>query len=174
MKETLETLELERAKLYQQLQALGDFRPGMISVNFRKCGKNNCACHFGRSELHRHGRIVRAVLQPVTQFHPRNAVDHGARVRQHVPYDPRRRWHLYTLAKHSSIPVEKIGLGQKKETSIPTTNLSHTHRNLDSQDDFAASLGKKIRQRLTACRPEDNFLPKNLPSLCYLLYFLLQ
>jgi hypothetical protein len=30
MKETLETLELERAKLYQQLQALGDFRPGMI------------------------------------------------------------------------------------------------------------------------------------------------
>ena len=98
MKETLETLELERAKLYQQLQALGDFRPGMISVNFRKCGKNNCACHFGRSELHRHGRIVRAVLQPVTQFHPRHVVDHGARVRQHVPYDPRRRWHLYTLA----------------------------------------------------------------------------
>jgi hypothetical protein len=95
MKETLETLELERAKLYQQLQALGDFRPGMISVNFRKCGKNNCACHFGRSELHRHGRIVRAVLQPVTQFHPRHAVDHGARVRQHVPYDPRRRWFLY-------------------------------------------------------------------------------
>lgn len=44
MKETLETLELERTKLYQQLQALGDFRPGMISVNFRKCGKNNCAC----------------------------------------------------------------------------------------------------------------------------------
>ena len=44
MKETLETLELERTKLYQQLQALGDFRPGIISVNFRKCGKNNCAC----------------------------------------------------------------------------------------------------------------------------------
>jgi hypothetical protein len=44
MEETLETLELERTKLYQQLQALGDFRPGMISVNFRKCGKNNCAC----------------------------------------------------------------------------------------------------------------------------------
>ena len=44
MKETLETLELERTKLYQELAALGDFRPGMISVNFRKCGKNNCAC----------------------------------------------------------------------------------------------------------------------------------
>lgn len=44
MEETLEALELERAKLYQQLQALGDFRPGIISVNFRKCGKKNCAC----------------------------------------------------------------------------------------------------------------------------------
>ena len=44
MKETLETLELERTQLYQQLQALGDFRPGIISVNFRKCGKKNCAC----------------------------------------------------------------------------------------------------------------------------------
>jgi hypothetical protein len=44
MQETLEALELERTKLYQQLQALGDFRPGIISVNFRKCGKKNCAC----------------------------------------------------------------------------------------------------------------------------------
>ena len=44
MKETLETLELERTQLYEQLQALGDFRPGIISVNFRKCGKKNCAC----------------------------------------------------------------------------------------------------------------------------------
>lgn len=44
MKETLEALELQRTKLYHQLQALGDFRPGIISVNFRKCGKKNCAC----------------------------------------------------------------------------------------------------------------------------------
>ena len=44
MKETLEALERQRTKLYEQLQALGDFRPGTISVNFRKCGKNNCAC----------------------------------------------------------------------------------------------------------------------------------
>jgi hypothetical protein len=39
MPETLEALELERTKLYQQLQAVGDFRPGIISVNFRNCGK---------------------------------------------------------------------------------------------------------------------------------------
>lgn len=44
MPETLEALELERTKLYQRLQAVGDFRPGTISVNFRKCGKANCAC----------------------------------------------------------------------------------------------------------------------------------
>jgi hypothetical protein len=44
MPETLEALERQRTKLYEQLQTLGDFRPGTISVNFRKCGKTNCAC----------------------------------------------------------------------------------------------------------------------------------
>lgn len=44
MPETLEALERHRTKLYEQLQVVGDFRPGTISVNFRKCGKNNCAC----------------------------------------------------------------------------------------------------------------------------------
>jgi hypothetical protein len=44
MAETLEALEQQRQQLYQQLQGLGDFRPGMISVNYRKCGKINCAC----------------------------------------------------------------------------------------------------------------------------------
>jgi len=44
MQETLEALEIERTKLYHQLQTLGDFRPGIISVNFRKCGKKNCCC----------------------------------------------------------------------------------------------------------------------------------
>jgi len=44
MPETLEGLEQRRQWLYQQLAALGDFRPGMISVNYRKCGRPNCAC----------------------------------------------------------------------------------------------------------------------------------
>jgi hypothetical protein len=44
MPQTLEALERQRTKLYQQLQTVGDFRPGTISVNFRKCGKKNCAC----------------------------------------------------------------------------------------------------------------------------------
>jgi uncharacterized protein DUF6788 len=44
MEATLEQLEQRRTRLYQQMQALGDFRPGTISVNFRRCGKKNCAC----------------------------------------------------------------------------------------------------------------------------------
>src|SRR5262249_12552090 len=53
--------------------------------------------HSGRSELHCQCRVVRAVLEPVTQFRPRHAFNHCARVRQHVPHDPRRRWHFYTF-----------------------------------------------------------------------------
>src|SRR2546429_6170361 len=44
MSTALERLERRRNALYQRLQALGDFRPGTISVNFRKCGKKRCAC----------------------------------------------------------------------------------------------------------------------------------
>lgn len=44
MESTLEQLEETRERLYEQMAGLGDFRPGMISVNFRKCGKGNCAC----------------------------------------------------------------------------------------------------------------------------------
>ena len=44
MPTALERLEQRRNALYLRLQALGDFRPGAISVNFRKCGKQRCAC----------------------------------------------------------------------------------------------------------------------------------
>lgn len=44
MSTTLERLEQRRTALYQRLHDLGDFRPGMISANFRKCGKKRCAC----------------------------------------------------------------------------------------------------------------------------------
>ena len=44
MKETIESLEAQRKALYQKLEELGDFRRGTISVNYRKCGKKNCAC----------------------------------------------------------------------------------------------------------------------------------
>lgn len=44
MDKTLGQLEEMRGDLYRQMTLLGDFRPGTISVNFRKCGRKNCAC----------------------------------------------------------------------------------------------------------------------------------
>lgn len=41
---TSESLEAKREELLQALAALGDFRRGTISANYRKCGKRNCAC----------------------------------------------------------------------------------------------------------------------------------
>lgn len=37
-------LEAERARLYAELSAVGDFRRGTLSAVFRKCGKPNCRC----------------------------------------------------------------------------------------------------------------------------------
>jgi len=44
MSQTLPQLEQRRQQLYRELEQLGDFRPGMISVRYRKCGKANCLC----------------------------------------------------------------------------------------------------------------------------------
>ncbi len=41
---SLQALEDKRKQLWAQLEALGDFRRGGISVNYRKCGKANCHC----------------------------------------------------------------------------------------------------------------------------------
>jgi hypothetical protein len=37
-------LEAERDRLYAQLAAVGDFRRGSVSENWRKCGRPNCGC----------------------------------------------------------------------------------------------------------------------------------
>ena len=42
--QSLQDLELRRKNLFRQMEDLGDFRRGTISVNYRKCGKSNCAC----------------------------------------------------------------------------------------------------------------------------------
>jgi hypothetical protein len=41
---TLSELEAERDRLFAQLAAVGDFRRGSVSENWRRCGKPNCAC----------------------------------------------------------------------------------------------------------------------------------
>jgi hypothetical protein len=38
----LDRLEARRARLYEQLTAVGDFRRGSISENWRRCGKPGC------------------------------------------------------------------------------------------------------------------------------------
>lgn len=40
----LEELEGQRARLYAELAAMGDFRRGSISENYRRCGKASCVC----------------------------------------------------------------------------------------------------------------------------------
>jgi hypothetical protein len=40
----LAELEARRARLMERLAAIGDFRRGSISENYRRCGKPNCAC----------------------------------------------------------------------------------------------------------------------------------
>lgn len=44
MEETLMDCERKRDALFESLKELGDFRRGSITVNYRKCGKANCAC----------------------------------------------------------------------------------------------------------------------------------
>jgi hypothetical protein len=44
MNDTLNRLESERKALIKKLEEIGEFRRGTISVNYRKCGKKNCAC----------------------------------------------------------------------------------------------------------------------------------
>lgn len=56
MKETIDDLEAKRRDLYRRLGEVGDFRRGIISVLYRKCGKKYCACakegHPGHGPLH--------------------------------------------------------------------------------------------------------------------------
>ena len=41
---SLAELETERDRLFALLAAVGDFRRGSVTENWRKCGKPNCAC----------------------------------------------------------------------------------------------------------------------------------
>jgi uncharacterized protein DUF6788 len=40
----LAELEARRARLFERLAAIGDFRRGSVSENYRRCGKPGCAC----------------------------------------------------------------------------------------------------------------------------------
>jgi hypothetical protein len=44
MGESLVEYEQKRVALIESLKKVGDFRRGTVTVNYRKCGKPNCAC----------------------------------------------------------------------------------------------------------------------------------
>ena len=44
MEETLNRLESQKRSLHKKLEEMGDFRRGTICLNYRRCGKKNCAC----------------------------------------------------------------------------------------------------------------------------------
>lgn len=44
MSQSLSDLEAARSRLLQQFLSLGDFRPGTMSGQSRRCGKPNCHC----------------------------------------------------------------------------------------------------------------------------------
>ncbi|MFQ5825491.1 MAG: DUF6788 family protein, partial [bacterium] len=44
MSKELNKLLKKRKALYPKLENIGNLRRGTISVNYRKCGKKNCAC----------------------------------------------------------------------------------------------------------------------------------
>lgn len=52
MSEDIEKMERKREELYRQIAEVGDFRRGIISLNYRKCGKKNCACAAGEHTGH--------------------------------------------------------------------------------------------------------------------------
>ena len=52
MEKDLQVLEDRKKDLLRRLSSLGDFRRGSISVNYRVCGKKNCACASDKSRRH--------------------------------------------------------------------------------------------------------------------------
>lgn len=44
MESTQAALMEERVEVIKQMESLGEFRRGMVSVNYRKCGKPTCHC----------------------------------------------------------------------------------------------------------------------------------
>jgi len=70
MSSDIDSLEAERKRLYQEISKTGDFRRGSIIVNYRRCGKPNCACaqpgHPG------HGPQYRLTTKVAGQTHVKN------------------------------------------------------------------------------------------------------
>ena len=49
---SLESLELQRASIADQIAALGDLRAGSVTSTTGRCGKPNCHCHQPKDPGH--------------------------------------------------------------------------------------------------------------------------
>lgn len=71
--QTIEELEQQRSKLYQDLSGSGDLRRGSVGVTYRRCGRPNCACadpdHPGHGPRLRLTRSVDGKTE-AKQLHP--------------------------------------------------------------------------------------------------------
>jgi hypothetical protein len=90
----LTELQTRRARLREDLSAVGDFRPGSLSAVMRRCGKANCACadpaHPGHGPQHLltkkvDGKTVTVHLRPGPELaKARVEVDNYKRFKQMV------------------------------------------------------------------------------------------
>ena len=70
VEQSLQDLELRRKDLFRQMENLGDFRRGTLSVNYRKCGKSNCVC--ARKDHPGHGPQYLWNVNSAGKTHARN------------------------------------------------------------------------------------------------------
>lgn len=84
MERTLAQLESRRKRLHEQMVALGDFRRGSISVNFRKCGKSNCACSRAGHPGHGPQYLWNATIEGKSQAENLRLGPHLEKVSQEV------------------------------------------------------------------------------------------
>lgn len=99
---SLPDLEARRAQLYAELAAIGDFRRGSISENYRRCGKANCVC--ARPGHRGHGPRM---------LWTRSAPGHRTRGRQLAPPEVDKiRAELSAYDRFASITVQIVEVNE--------------------------------------------------------------
>jgi hypothetical protein len=131
MEETIGSLEKKRENLYKQLQETGDFRRGIISVTYRKCGKSNCACakkgHPGHGPQHLWNTTIK-----------------GKSYAKNLKLGPEMQKYLEEIANHKRFLklCEEIVLVNERICELrPVPEIS--------DDNELAALKKKLQERFT-------------------------
>ena len=131
MEETIESLEKKRENLYRQMQEIGDFRRGIISVIYRKCGKSNCACakkgHPGHGPQHLWNTTIK-----------------GKSYAKSLKLGPEMQKYLDEIANHQrflKLCEETVVVNERICELRPVSEIS--------DENELAELKKKLRERFT-------------------------